>query len=188
MFIKEFIKKERKIWHRRFGPSLIVGIAVAIITFFFEMTASNIVMFASLGSSAAILTHKYIHRLTILRTVIIAYFIGLIVSLGIVNLTKSINLTFPITALIVVTLTTIGLYLFNVFHPPAVSAALAFIMMKNGGIKEDLTIFFSVIMLLILIKVLTYIFYYENLEMRRIKQEFKKIEHKEIKAVKKILK
>jgi CBS-domain-containing membrane protein len=188
MFITTFLKKERKIWHRRFGPSLIAGIAVAIITFFFEMTASNIVMFASLGASAAILTHKYIHKLTILRTVIFAYFIGLFVSLSFVYLTKSIALTFPVTALIVVTLTTLGLYLFNVFHPPAVSAALAFIMMENGGLREDLTIFFSVIILLILIKVLTYIFYYENLEMHKIKQEFKKVEKKEVKKIKRILK
>lgn len=187
MFITKFLTKERKIWHRRFGPSLIAGIAVAIITFFFEMTASNIVMFASLGASAAILTHKYIHKLTILRTVILAYFIGLIVSLGTVYITQSINLTFSMTALIVVTLTTLCLYLFDVFHPPAVSAALAFIMMENGGLREDLAIFFSVIILLILIKVLTYIFYYENLEMHKLKQEFKKIEKAEVKKIKKII-
>jgi len=187
MSLMDYLKKERLIWHRRFIPSLIAGIAVAVITFFFKMTASNIVMFASLGASAAILTHKSLHKLTILRTVILAYFVGLIVSLGTVYLTKSVNLAFPIHALIVVTLTTIGLYLFNVFHPPAISAALAFIMIENGGIIEDLIIFFSVIVLLILIKVLTYMFYYEHLELHKLFQEFKKMEKEDIKSVKKIL-
>ena len=56
MSLQRFINKERLIWHKRFIPSLIAGIAVGIITFFFEMTASNIVMFASLGASAAIIT------------------------------------------------------------------------------------------------------------------------------------
>ncbi len=181
MSLIDYLKKERTIWHRRFIPSLIAGIAVAIITFFFEMSASNIVMFASLGASAAILTHKQINKLTILRTTIFSYIIALIVSL----IVSYIPVSFPVAALIVVTITTIGLYLFNVFHPPAISAALAFIMI-SGGVWEDVVIFIAVIILLIIIKVLTYMFYYEHLEMRKIFQEVKKINKADVKKIKKI--
>jgi CBS-domain-containing membrane protein len=183
MSLIDYLKKERTIWHKRFIPSLIAGISVAIITFFFEMTASNIVMFASLGASAAILTQKQIHKLTILRTVILSYLIALIISL----IVSHIPVSFPIAALLVVTLTTIGLYLFDIFHPPAISAALAFIMI-NGGIWEDITIFIAVIILLIIVKILTYAFYYENLEMHKFFQELKDINKEDVKKIKKILK
>jgi len=181
MSLIDYLKRERTIWHKRFVPSLIAGIAVAIITFFFEMTASNIVMFASLGASAAILTHKHINKLTILRTTIISYLIALIISL----IVSYFPISFPIAALIVVTITTIGLYLFNVFHPPAISAALAFIMI-NGGVWEDVVIFIAVIILLIIVKVLTYAFYYENLEMKKLFQELKRINKADVKKLKKI--
>ena len=181
MSLIDYLKKERTIWHRRFIPSLIAGIAVAIITFFFEMTASNIVMFASLGASAAILTHKQIHKLTILRTMIFSYLIALIISLIVSHLPVS----FPVAALIVVTITTISLYLFDVFHPPAISAALAFIMI-NGGIWEDVAIFIAVIILLIIVKLLTYAFYYENLEMKKFFKEFRNIEKADSKRIQKI--
>ena len=176
-----YLKKERTIWHKRFIPSLIAGIAVAVITFFFEMSASNIVMFASLGASAAILTHKQINRLTILRTTIFSYVIALIVSL----IVSYLPVSFPVAALIVVTITTVGLYLFDVFHPPAISAALAFIMIK-GGVWEDIVIFIAVIILLIIIKVLTYMFYYERLEVRKIFQEFRSIKKADSKKIQKI--
>ncbi len=182
MSLINFLKKERTVWHKRFIPSLIAGIAVAIITFFFKMTASNIVMFASLGASAAILTHKQVHKLTILRTTIISYLIALIVSL----IVSFLPISFPIAALIVVTTTILGLYLFDVFHPPAISAALAFIMMK-GGVWEDLVIFLAVIILLIIVKILAYMFYYEHLNLKRIFQEIKTIEKEDVKRVKKIL-
>ncbi|MBT4805278.1 hypothetical protein HON71_03845 [Candidatus Woesearchaeota archaeon] len=187
MSFPDFLKKERLIWHKRFIPSLIAGMAVAIITFFFEMTASNIVMFASLGASAAILTHKQIHKLTILRTVIISYLISLIISGFILYLVHHYSLSFPIVALIAVTLATLTMYLANVFHPPAISAALAFVLL-DGGFWETVIIFFSVIILLIIIKILTYAFYYENLEMDKFMQEFKKIEKIEKKKLKKMFK
>jgi len=176
-FLK-FIKKERKIWHKRFIPSLITGIAVAVITLFFKMTASNIVMFASLGASAAILTHKYVHKLNILRTVIFSYVLSLIASYFVLFTVHRYQLNFSITVFLAVTLTTILLYLFNFFHPPAISAALSFVML-DGSFFETVSIFFSVIILLIIIKLLTYAFFYEHLEMRKFYLEFKRLEKEE---------
>ncbi|MBT6774338.1 HPP family protein [Candidatus Woesearchaeota archaeon] len=186
MSLQRFINKERLIWHKRFIPSLIAGIAVAVITFFFEMTASNIVMFASLGASAAILTHKQIHKLTILRTVIFSYLISLSISGIILFIIHHYTLSFSIAALIAVTLATLTMYLADVFHPPAVSAALAFVLL-DGGFWETIVIFFSVIILLIIIKLLTYAFYYEHLEMDKFMQEFKKIEREEKKKWKQMI-
>ena len=116
MKLREFVKKERLIWHKRFIPSLIAGVAVAILTIFFQMTAHNVVMFASLGASAAILTHKFIHRLTILYTVIFSYLVALLVSLPIFYLIKGFPYSFPLSILIAVTMTTLILYLFNIFQ------------------------------------------------------------------------
>ena len=187
MYFSNFIKKERKIWHKRFTPSLIAGLAVALISFFFKMTIPNIVMITSLGASAAIITHKHIHRLTILRTVIAAYLLALIVGLFSLVLIHRYSFSFPWAALITVFLVTLLMYSFNVFHPPAVSASLSFLMFDTGFI-ETITIFFAVIVLLIIIKLLTYAFYYEHLEMHKFKQEFKKIEREEMKKWKKLVK
>ncbi len=166
-----FIKKERLIWHKRFIPSLIAGLAVAVITLFFKMTASNIVMFASLGASAAILTHKYVHRLNILYTVIFSYLIALMVSLPVFFMIQGFPFSTPISILIAVTLTTIISYLFNIFHPPAISASIAFLLI-GGTMKERFLVFVSVIILLIIIKFLTYCFYYKKLDIKKFHNEF----------------
>tara|TARA_Y100000310_G_C20664169_1_gene806521 strand:+ start:207 stop:770 length:564 start_codon:yes stop_codon:yes gene_type:complete len=180
----DFFKKERAVWHKRFVPSLIAGIAVAIITLFFEMTASNIVMFASLGASAAIITQKYVHKLTILRTVIESYLIALVVSLVVLFLLHQFSFSFSIAVLLAVTLVTLAIYLGDAFHPPAISAALSFILL-DGNVWDTLLIFFSVIVLLIIVKLLTYIFYYEHLELNKFHHEFKKFEKEEVKRFKK---
>jgi len=150
MSFSEWLKKERLVWHKRFIPSLIAGISVALISLFFSITTTNVVLFASLGSSAVILTHKQIHKLGILRTVIISYFIALIVSLVLKLLLQKFDFSFSVAFLVAVTLTTLIIYLADVFHPPAVAASLAFIMMDSSFI-ETIVIFFSVIVLLIVI-------------------------------------
>jgi len=171
MSISDYLKKERKIWHRRFVPSLIAGMAVAILTVFFQMTAHNVVMFASLGASAAILTHKFIHRLNILYVVIFSYLVALLVSLPIFYLVKDFSYAFPTSILIAVTMTTLILYLLNIFHPPAISASIAFLLIQDS-LTERILIFGSVIVLLIIIKLLTYFFYYENLTLKKFHHEF----------------
>jgi len=58
---KDFFKKERLLWHKYFVPSLLAGICVGLIAWFFELTISNILLFASVGASAVILTHSTSH-------------------------------------------------------------------------------------------------------------------------------
>lgn len=177
MSFTSWLTKERAVWHRRFIPSLVAGLAVALVTIFFEMTTSNIILFASLGASAAILTHKYVHRLSILRTVLLSYLVALLLSIAVLFFIRRFSLPAWLSVLLTVTSVTLGIYLFNVFHPPAVGASLSFITFE-GSTREMLIVFFSVLVLLVLIKLLTYVFYYENLQLRKFKQEFRKLERK----------
>jgi CBS-domain-containing membrane protein len=177
MLFTNWLKKERRIWHKRFIPSLVTGIAVTILTIFFEMTVSNIILFASLGASAAILTTKKIHPLNVLRTVIISYVIALVVSSLLLFVSHHLFMPFSVSVLMAVTLVTLAMYLFNVFHPPAVAASISFLV-YDAGFYETFLIFISVIIMMILIKFLTYAFYYEELKMHKFHLEFKKIEGK----------
>jgi hypothetical protein len=175
MDFKKLVSKERQIWHRRLVPSIIAGVAVAIITLFFKFTASNIVLFSSLGASAAILTHDRIHRMNILRTVISSYFLALIISMIITWISNYFNLILPLQVLFVVTFSLLSLYMFNIFHPPAVAASLAFLIFE-GTLIERSWIFMSVVILLIIIKVLTYMFYSDKLDLKKfLHLEFKKV-------------
>tara|TARA_Y100000034_G_C6812069_1_gene365002 strand:- start:144 stop:638 length:495 start_codon:yes stop_codon:yes gene_type:complete len=158
---------------------MVAGVVVAVISLIFKFTTPNLLLLGTLGSSAAILTHQYVHRLTILRTVIFSYSIALVVSLILSDLGQKIAIPFPTAAFLAVSITTLLMYLFNVFHPPAVSASLSFFML-HGSIGETIIIFISVIILLILVKLLTYAFYYGNVEMEHFLKEFKKYEHKAI--------
>ena len=182
MSFADWIQKERVIWHKRFIPSLIAGLAVAVISFFFSFTVSNIVIFASLGSSAAILTHRYIHKLTILRTVILSYFLALMVSLLVLFIEKFFQLPFSLEILIIVTLVTILIYAFDVFHPPAIAAGISFLVVE-GDLFSRIVMFFSVIVLLVLIKLLTYAFYNGEVDLKKFLYEFRNLEKKEIKKL-----
>ncbi len=184
MSFKTWLKRRRTIWHERFIPSLIAGLAVAILTFFFSMTTSNLVLFSCLGASAAILTHYKVNKINILSTVILSYFLALIVS----SLTSALSVLFSfslnIEVMIAVTLTTMGLYLFDIFHPPSVASSIAFLTFE-GHFYDKLLVFISVIILLVIIKFLTYAFYYERLEMKKFHHEFLMFSKKGRKSLKK---
>ncbi len=158
MDFHKWLKRRRTIWHERFIPSLIAGLAVAILTFFFSMTTSNLVLFSCLGASAAILTHYKVNKINILSTVILSYFLALIVSSLTSALSVLFNFSLNIEVMIAVTLTTMGLYLFDIFHPPSVASSIAF---------------------------LTYAFYYERLEMKKFHHEFLMFSKKGRKSLKK---
>ena len=81
MVFKDFISKRRRLWHRHFIPSLIAGLVVAAIALVFDLTVSNVILFASVGASAVILTNSESHHLTKLRTVVVAYVIAIVISL-----------------------------------------------------------------------------------------------------------
>ena len=122
MDFKKWLKRRRIIFHERFASSLIAGFAVAVLTYFFSVSTSNLVLFSCLGASAAILTHYKISRINILSSVILSYLLALIVSSLTILFTDYFNLGLNFEVMIAVTFTTMGLYIFDIFHPPAVAS------------------------------------------------------------------
>lgn len=163
-------KEVRVIWHNHFLPALIAGIGVFIVALLFEMNSANILMFASVGASAITISHKYRHHLTTLRTVILAYIASCIVSLFIGAMGANLGLSIPVQALVVVTSVSAAILYFNVFHPPAVSASLSFIM-YNRNPSELVFLLVSIILLMIVIRIFVYV-WYEHLSLKDFVHEF----------------
>lgn len=157
MNFREVIKKEKEVWHERFIPSLVAGVSIAIIALFFELSEGNIVMFASVGASAVILVHKERAHLTKLKTILLAYILASGVSLLIFYASYLLNVPIQARILVSVTLTSFLLYSFNVFHPPAVSAGVSFLIFHRP-VLELLALISSVLMLFVLVRLSMYIF------------------------------
>ncbi len=171
MDLKKFIKKERLIWHKYFLPSLLAGICVGIIAWIFELTISNILLFASVGASAVILTHSTSHHLVKLRTTIKAYIIAIIVSFLFYGLRKIVHLDLALAIAIMVFIMGIFLFAFDAFHPPAITAALSFLVLDRI-LLELFYLFLAIIALLVLIRFITYIFE-QKLSIKNFFHEFK---------------
>ncbi|MFC1663375.1 HPP family protein [Patescibacteria group bacterium] len=172
MSLKKFIKKERKLWHQHFIPSLIAGVGMALITFVFEFTTSGIVIFASVGASAIILANNKSHHLTKLRTSIFAYIIAVTVSTILFYLNQFFQFHLSVSLFLAVFSVSIAMYLLNVFHPPAISATVAFLLFERG-VVDLIFLLLSVIMMLIVIRILSYIFS-QHLSLREFYKEFRK--------------
>ena len=168
----KFWTKHRKyLWHEHFTPSIIAGVVVAIIISFFNITISNVVLFGSVGASAFILTNVQSHHLTKLHTTIKAYILAIILSVAIYYVAKLFTLPIGVYAFILIFLISILLVLFNSVHPPAVSAALSFLIMDTNPINL-LYLFVSVLVLFILVRFATYVFS-QHLPVKEFMQEFK---------------
>lgn len=178
MNLRRIIKKEKKIWHDHFIPSFVAGVAVAIIALFFEFTEGNIVMFASVGASAVILTHRTRAHLTKLKTVLLAYILASAVSLLIFYASYFFDVILEIRLLVAVTLITILLYSFDVFHPPAISAGVSFLIFHRP-VLELLGLIFSVLLLFVLVRLFIYIFS-QHLSLKEFWYELLHEKHVEI--------
>lgn len=172
MNLKGFIKKEKILWHRHFAPSLIAGIGVAVIALIFEFTVSNIVLFASVGASAAILANFRSHHLTKLHTTITSYVVAIIVSLVLFLFNKIIGLPLVINLFLAVFMTAILVFLVNSFHPPAISAGVSFFLFERS-LWDLLYLFLAIIILFIIIRFLTYTIS-QHLSIREFWKEFKR--------------
>ena len=109
-------KEVRILWHEYFFPALIAGLGVAIVAYFFELNSANLLMFASVGASAVTISHKYRHHLTTLRTTILAYIVGCIISLFIGMIGINLSLAMPIQVFLVVALVSFAILYFNIFY------------------------------------------------------------------------
>lgn len=171
MKIKKWIKEEKIIWHQHFLPSLFAALIVAFISFVYEATISNIILFASVGASAIILTNSHSHHLTRLHTTIIAYIITVILSSLIYILKSFITLHMSMYLFLIIFLVGICLYLFNAFHPPAITASLSFILLERPLI-DLLYLFLAIVFLLISVRFITYVFS-QHLSVNDFLTEFK---------------
>ena len=169
---KKIIKSKKILWHNHFIPSLFAGLLVALISFIYETTTSNIILFASIGASAVILTNSKSHHLTKLYPVILSYLVAVIFSSIIYLLNKSFVLPIQINLFILVFITGLLLYLLNIFHPPAITASISFILLERP--LGDLGwLFLAIILLLTFWRFLVYLFI-QKLSIKEFKQEFGK--------------
>jgi hypothetical protein len=172
MDFNAWISKERKIWHDHFLPSLLAGLVVAFLSVVYQMTIANIVLFASVGASATILTNDTHHHLTKLRTTIFAYMIAIVISLSIYAVNQQLHMPLAVNLFFLVFLVALGLFLLNAFHPPAITASLSFLLLKSPVV--DLTyLLLEIIVLLIAVRFITYVFR-QQLPVQEFLQEFKK--------------
>ncbi len=171
MGFKKWLKKERRIWHDHFLPSLIASLSVAFVLIVYERSLSNIVLFASVGASAVLLTNSTKHHLIKLRTCIGAYFISIIVSFGVYTLMNKTGLNLPSGSFIAILIVTMLLFSFDLFHPPAISAALSFLL--SGKTPFSLIyLFLTIIALLIIIRGAIYLLN-DKLPIKEFYKEFR---------------
>ena len=182
MDIQRLVKRERLVWHKHFIPSLIAGVAVALIALLYEMTISNIILFASVGASAVILTNFRSHHLTKLHTTIMAYIIAVVVSYLIFLINTKLPIPLVGNIFIAVFVVSMCLFLFNAFPPPAITASLSFILLERPP-NDLIFLFVAVILLLIAVRFITYVFS-QHLSIYAFLKEFKREVKKEEKKFK----
>ena len=166
----KFVKKERSLWHHHFYPSLFAGIIVGIISYLFELTVSNVILFASVGASAVILMNSQSEHLLKLNTAVAAYVLAIIISLGVYFFNLYVPLHVSINISLLVFLVGLSLFLFNSFHPPAITGSISFILLERP-VMDLLFLFLAIIILLIFIRFFTYIFA-QNLRVKDFIKEF----------------
>ncbi|MFO7710159.1 MAG: HPP family protein [Candidatus Woesearchaeota archaeon] len=172
MDFQKFLRKEKKIWHKRFLPSLAAALLAGFISYVIDFTLSNVVLFASVGASAFILTNANHHHLATLRTTILAYVIALIISSFVYMANKYYPLHMSVNIFLLVFFVGISLYLFNAIHPPAISVSLSFILLKRSYV-ELIYIVIAIFLLFIIVRLITYA-YSGDLSIRHFGKEFRK--------------
>lgn len=171
--------KKRYLWHGQFFPALLIGSVIMIITFFLDyFSAAGIDMIASIVASVVILTHRYRHHLTMLSTIISAYIVSVILTVILVTLIRNTGASFRIQIFVVLFVLAILLYWLNIFHPPAISFAMAFIVFVEG-ISQFFYVLFMAIVLFVGVRAVVYLVY-DHFSITDFLFEFVKEEEREI--------
>lgn len=179
--------KKRILWHRSFEPALIIAIAVISASFFMEyFSGSGILMLSSIAASISVLTHKYRHHLTTLGNIISAYLAGALFSVVLVYLMRlgGVSIKLQVFALLFAVMGL--LYFLNLFHPPAITFSLAFIIFRKG----TLNYFFILFMLIVIFIATRIVIYniYEHLSIKEFVYEFVKEEENLLKKEESLIK
>jgi len=172
MDYKKLLRRERILWHNHFIPSFLAGLAAALISLLYQMTIANVVLFSSVGASAAILTNNRSHHLTKLHTTIVAYVIAVVISSSVYLLDKEIPIHISVKIFLLVFLVALFQFLLNAFHPPAISGSLAFILLDRS-IIDLLYLLSEITILLIFVRFTSYLIS-QHLTISEFVKEFEK--------------
>lgn len=174
---QEFFRIERKNgWAAGCINGLIAGTAVGLVAWLVTaldvQQESNLLLFACLGSSSASMVFAPLAKSNSLRTIIAAYLIASLVCVVLYFINEAADFPLPLQCFVAVTLSITIMRLSDAMHPAAVGSAMAFII-YNREIKSLLLLLLAILGLLILVKMLAYI-YLEELEFRRFPREFRR--------------
>ena len=157
-------------WYKYIGPSMAAGIAAGFMAFLFEFTRSNLILLASVCATAGILAYRKRAHVAKLKTVMTAYTLVGLASIITVYITTHFPLEFHWKILILVTLITLFLYSFNVLHPPAISAGVAFVIAERP-LPELILLIVAIFTLFITLRLVVYGLS-KQLELREFIYEF----------------
>lgn len=172
MVFDKIYKKEKRVFRKRFYPSIVVALSVALITLFFQMNAANILIFSCLGASALILANESNHKTTSLRVVFESYLITGLIAIIILYLFNFFEISFFWQVFATMFFSSLLVYAFDCFHPPAIGSSLAFLIFQRS-FYELLLLIAAIFILLTMIRFLMYI-RYEELKVEEFFKEFKK--------------
>lgn len=153
-------------------PSLIAGLTVLVIFYFFAQSGpGSELLFAALGSSAFLICAFPDIRTAKLRNVLMGYFYG-----GVFGLSSAYLLQYSIpvylSAFMAVFLTSFFMLISRGSHPPAVGAALAFVIYRRTTL-ELFVLYIAILILMIVAKFLVYV-YRKEMHIGEFKHEFLK--------------
>jgi hypothetical protein len=172
--------RKRHLWHSYFDAALLLGAAVALIFWFLDvLSPSGIVMLSSMCASLVVLTHKYRHHLTTLGTITSSYIVSVAAMFAIVWLLR-LGSTPPFNeALFLLITLTMLLYWLNLFHPPAVTFAMAYTLFFRGA-AGYIFVLFAALVVFIAVRLVIYTLY-EHLDINDFFKEFAREEEEIVK-------
>lgn len=173
--MKKFVKQLRIALHSRkiLVQSAIIGLAVAIIVgLLASRTKEGLILFASIAATAGLICHAPKSRTNSLRSVMLSYAVAVIVSIMVWNIITTSTLSLSLALFIGLFATSFLLLLFDIFHAPALTAVMGFLL-YSGQLSHVLFLLVSVWVLCIGIKLLWYCAS-EELKVEHFVKEFTK--------------
>ncbi len=153
--------------------SIIAGLSVALLALFLTKSLSQggLILFASVAATAGVMCHFPKSKSNSLRSVILSYACAIIISILIWQGIQMYNTSLVLASFLAVFSVSVMFYIFDIFHPPAISAVMGFLLYNDQQLHHLLVLFVSLIGLLIILKLLWYI-YAEELQIEHFVKEF----------------
>ncbi len=173
--MKKFVKQLRTALHSRkiLAQSVVIGLAVALITgLLASRTKEGLILFASIAATAGLICHAPKQRSNSLRSVMLSYAVAVIVSIVVWNVITTSALSLSLALFIAIFTTSFLLLLFDIFHAPALTAVMGFLL-YTGQLSHLLFLLVGVWLVCIGVKFLWYAAS-EELKVEHFVKEFTK--------------